>query len=199
MKNRNASRDRLGPWSPRCKTRLCANFSNLSTCSRRLSLLTPVVGRRWCRGGGVLELPLVDVEARCVAPDVAPPLRQEAGVHELPGAQVGDDVVAKAVRQGAQPVTRRGGVVLHGNGERPEAGGNGSDRRKIRLLLFWWYVIQIGTKRISAGPSRTCQASEPFTNRDQRTTPMVPVCLTNRDKVPICLHIPCYCPSVSHT
>jgi hypothetical protein len=118
----------------------------------------------------MLELPLVDVEARCVAPDVAPPLRQEAGVHELPGAQVGDDVVAKAVRQGAQPVTRRGGVVLHGNGERPEAGGNGSDRRKIRLLLFWWYVIQIGTKRISAGPSRTCQASEPFTNRDQRTT-----------------------------
>jgi hypothetical protein len=65
----------------------------------------------------VVELLVRGVDARHGAPEVAPPPRQDADLHDLESVQVGEGAEEDVVRDLVDPA-RHGGSVCHGAGER---------------------------------------------------------------------------------
>ena len=73
---------------------------------------------------------MVDVEARRRAPEVPPPPRKHAGLHNLPRHEEGHDGVEELVGEGAQP------VVAVGGGGGPLAGDLAGHLSLVAYVLF---------------------------------------------------------------
>ena len=102
------------------------------------------------------ELAVVDVEARRRAPEVPPPPRKHAGLHNLPRHEEGHDGVEELVGEGAPPVAAAvggsdalaGGLVGHlslararalfGGGVASKAGRLDGGCVKIQEVLEVW-------------------------------------------------------------